>query len=76
LDVMLIQAAVLMAVHPQPAVAVTVTVPVVPAAGTDWLAGLIAKLQVAAAACVIEKAWPPIVMLPVRGPGAMLGPTE
>ena len=52
-------------VHAQPVGAVTAVDPVPPAAATDWLAGLIAYVQ-GAAACVTENVCPPIVSEPLR----------
>ena len=63
--VMVIQAALLVAVHAQPVAAVTVTVPVPPAAATLADAGEIVGAQVAPA-WVIVKVLPAIVSVPVR----------
>jgi hypothetical protein len=52
-------------VHAQPVGAVTAVEPVPPAATTDWLVGLIAYVQ-GAAACVTENVWPAIVSEPLR----------
>ena len=54
----------LVAVQAHPAAAVTVTVPVPPAAGSDWLAGEIAYEH--AAACVTVNVLPAAVSVPVR----------
>jgi hypothetical protein len=53
------------AAQAHPAVVVSVTDPVPPAAATDWLAGLIENTQ-GAAACVTVKICPPIVIVPTR----------
>jgi hypothetical protein len=62
---MAIHVALLTAVQPQPAVAVTVTLPLVPPAATDWLIGAMAKVH-ATPDCITVNAWPPIVTVPVR----------
>jgi hypothetical protein len=49
------------------ALAVTVIVPVVPAAGTvGGLSGVTVKVHAGTPACVTVKVWPPNVMVPVR----------
>ena len=67
-DVIVNHAALLTAVHAQPAVVVTVTVvPGPPAAPIDWLVGAIVYAQAGgAAACVTVNVWPAIVSVPVR----------
>jgi hypothetical protein len=65
--VTVIQAALLEAVHAQPAAAVTVTVPVPPAPATLADAGEIVGAQ-AVPACVIVNVLPPAVSVPVREP--------
>ena len=62
---MLIHVALLVAVQAQKVVAVTVTVPVIPADVTVADAGEIAGAQIAAA-CVTVNVLPPIVSVPVR----------
>jgi hypothetical protein len=54
-DVMVSQAALLVAVHPHPAPAETATLPVPPVAPTDWLVGEIPGLQVTAHENVFDK---------------------
>src|SRR6478735_11150265 len=61
-------AALLLAVHAQPAAPVTVTLPVPPCAGTLPDVGSIANVQLAP--WVTVKVWPAIVSVPVRGPPA------
>src|SRR4051794_30645245 len=58
--------ALLDAVHAQPALVVTVTVPDPPAAAKDWLAGEMLKAH-PAPACVTVKVLPATVKVPVRG---------
>jgi hypothetical protein len=58
--------ALLAAVHEQPAVVVTATVPEPPAAAKDWLAGEILNAQLAPA-CVTVNVLPATVNVPVRG---------
>ena len=67
-EVMVSHAALLDAVHAQPAPAVTETAdPLPPAAPIDWLVGAIENVQGGgAAACSTEKVCPAIVRLPVR----------
>jgi hypothetical protein len=61
-------------VHPQPAPAVTPTVPVRAAEVMDRLVGEIVKVQ--PAACVMENVWPAIVIVPVRAVVAVFAVTE
>jgi hypothetical protein len=60
------QEAPLVAVQAQPAVVVTDTVPVSPAAATDWLVGEMVYEQLTAPACVTVKVSPPMVSVPTR----------
>src|SRR4030095_3513360 len=53
------------AVHAQPAVAVTAIVPLPPPATADWKSG-VASYEQAAPACVTGNGCPPIVSVPVR----------
>ena len=71
---MLIHVALLVAVHAQPLAAVTVTVPVIPAAVTFADVGEIVEVQ-GAPACVTVKVFPPIVRVPVRDVVAVFGAT-
>jgi len=63
--VMVTHDAPLVAVHVQPAVVATVTVPVPPLGASDWLVGEIANAQ-GTAACVMVKVEPAIVSVPAR----------
>src|SRR5205814_4556552 len=63
--VTVIHVALLTAVHAQPVGAVTVVLPVPPAAATDWLVGEIVSVQVMPT-CVTVALLPPAVMVPVR----------
>jgi len=62
-EVMVIQAALLAAVHAQPVAVVTLTVPDPPLAVKVWVAGLMVNEQ--PAACVTVKVWPAMVIVPV-----------
>ncbi len=64
-DVTVSHDALLLAVHPQPLVAVIVTEPVPPADGSDWLFAESAYEQ-ESAACVTVNVTPAIVIVPVR----------
>ena len=64
-DVTVSHDAVLLAVHPQPLVAVIVTEPVPPADGSDWLFAESAYEQ-ESADCVTVNVPPAIVIVPVR----------
>jgi hypothetical protein len=69
--------ALLIAVHVQPAPAVTVTVPVVALAVTFWLGGAIEYMQ--GAAWLTVNVWPAIVIVPLRADpvlAATLNPTD
>jgi hypothetical protein len=69
--------ALLEVVHAHPAVAVTVTAPVPPEAGTDALEGVRAALQDGvAAAWSTRNVWPPIVMVADRAMFVVFGTTE
>jgi hypothetical protein len=63
----------LTAVHAHPAVAVTLTVPVLAAVPIDRLVGLIEYVQFEF--CVTVKVWPAMVIVPLRG-GPVLAATE
>ena len=65
-------ASLLTLVHAHPVGAVTVVEPVPPLTATDWLAGLIAYVQ-DAAACVTVNRRPAIIKLPVRWVVLVLG---
>ena len=72
--VIVIQDALLLAVHVQPAPTVTATVPEkVPAGAFDEVGEIVAMHG--APACVMVKVLPPIVRIPVRGVLAVLGAT-
>jgi hypothetical protein len=58
--------AALVADQAQPAVVVSDTVPLPPAAATDWLAGEMVNEQLTAPACVTVKVSPPMVSVPTR----------
>lgn len=76
-DVIVIQAAWLVAVHAQPGCVVTVMVPVPPVTGYNALVGAVLKVHDGAApACVIVTVWPAAVMEPVRPVPAALAATE
>jgi hypothetical protein len=64
-DVTVNHAALLVAVQEQLAAALTPTLPVPPAAGTDWAAGT-SEYEQAAPACVTVTDLPPAVIVPVR----------
>ena len=64
-EVMVIQVALLTAVHEQPVVVVTVVDSSAPAAGTDWLEGEIEN-EHPAGSCVTVNACPAIVNVPLR----------
>src|SRR5690606_12664876 len=64
-DVTVSQAALLVAVQAQLPPALTPTVPVPPAAGTDWAAGT-SEYEQAAPACVTVTDLPPAAIVPVR----------
>ena len=64
-DVTVSHDALLLAVHPQPLVAVMVTEPVPPADGSDWLFAESAYEQ-ESADCVTVNVPPAIVIVPVR----------
>jgi hypothetical protein len=63
-DVMVIQAALLLAAHMQPVAVATFTVPEPPLSEMCWLVGEMPYEQ--ARACVTVNAWPAMVSVPVR----------
>ena len=65
-ELMVIQGVLLLAVHAQPAAAVTVTLPLVLVCGADTLCGEIVVVHVTPA-WVTVTGWPAIVNVPVRG---------
>jgi hypothetical protein len=73
--VIVIQPALLVAVHAHPVPAVILTLPVPPAADTDRLAGVIAYVQ-PAPPCVRVNVRPPAVTVPVRDDVLLLGVTR
>jgi hypothetical protein len=72
--VIVIQAALLVALHEQPVPPVTLKDPVPPDAGTDPEVDPSVKLH-GAAACVIVNVCPPSVIVPVRGDEVAFGAT-
>ena len=73
--VIVIKAALLAAVHEQPAVVLTATLALPPLAGNAWLVGEIEYVQVAAA-WVTVKVCPAMVSVPVRELVVVLAATE
>ena len=75
--VIVIQVAPLTAVQEQPALAVTLTLPLAAAEATEALAGEIAYVHaVDPAACVTVKVWPATVSVPLRELVEVLAATE
>jgi len=72
--VIVTQEALLVAVQLHPVAVVTITVPLPPAAGSDWLVGEIV-IEQAGAAWVTVNVLPPTVSVPVRGVGPVFAAT-
>ena len=73
--VMLIQAALVVAIHAQPAPAVTPTLPLPALEINEAVVGVIAYVQ-GAPLCVTVNVWPAIVIVPVRELVLLLAATE